>query len=300
MPFVETLLSARLKVFRSDGGGEFVNHTLRFFFDSRGVFHQKSCPHTPEHSGVAERKHRHIVEMTLALISKSAVPLKFWNYAFAASLFLINRLPSLTLGSISPFEKLFACKPDYGHLRVFGCACYPLQRPYNSHKLQPRSTQCVFLGYPLEYKGYICYDIANDKFFVSRHVIFDETVFPFAQVTPSDSSIGGPTVNISPLSQALLFDTLAGSLVSGCRTSDRGPSAVVDIVPQVATTGTTVPSSIIDSSVTNVVPETAAVVPETPVSTSVVPIQVEAVVVPHQATTSQPCSVVAAPPVSNP
>lgn len=69
--------------------------------------------------------------------------------------------------------------PDISHLRVFGCSCYPLLRPYNSNKLQSRTTKCVFLRYASKYKGYICFEVSKNKVVISRHVKFDETKFPY-------------------------------------------------------------------------------------------------------------------------
>lgn len=103
-------------------------------------------PRTYEQNDTAERKHRHTVKIGLALLAHSSVPIKFWNHAFEAAVYLINRLPTPNLGSTSPSERLFAKAPDYSLLRTFGCACYPLLRPYNSHKLQYRLVQCIFLG----------------------------------------------------------------------------------------------------------------------------------------------------------
>lgn len=68
----------------------------------------------------------------------------------------INRLSSLNLQHMSSFELLFSRISDYKHLKVFGCACYSLLKPYKTHKLQPKTSKCVFVGYPLEYKGYLC------------------------------------------------------------------------------------------------------------------------------------------------
>ncbi|KAE8735348.1 hypothetical protein F3Y22_tig00000340pilonHSYRG00251 [Hibiscus syriacus] len=63
-------------------------------------------------------------------------------------------------------------------MRVFGCACFPFLRPFNQHKLDFRSRQCVFLGPSTSHHGYKCLD-DNGRVFVSRHVRFDEQVFPF-------------------------------------------------------------------------------------------------------------------------
>lgn len=95
------------------------------------------------------------------------------------AVFLINRLPSLNLDNKSPFELLFQRVPDYKHLKSFGCVCYPLLKPYNSNKLQPKTSKFVFLGYPLDYKGYLCYNMSSGKYIVSRHVVFVKHLFPF-------------------------------------------------------------------------------------------------------------------------
>jgi hypothetical protein len=62
---------------------------------------------------------------------------------------------------------------------VFGCACYPNTAATSSHKLDPRSTLCVFLGYSPDHKGYRCFDLASRRVLISRHVVFDESSFPF-------------------------------------------------------------------------------------------------------------------------
>ena len=85
---------------------------------------------------------------------------------------------------LSPFEMLFGNPPDLHHLKVFRCACYPFPK----HKLEPKITQHIFLGYPHNFKGYIYYNSSTKKTIVSRHVIFHETIFPFAQSSSSSSS----------------------------------------------------------------------------------------------------------------
>ena len=48
-----------------------------------------------------------------------------------------------------------------------------------SNKLQPRSVQCVFLGYSLWHKGYKCFHSSSGRTYISHDVIFDELSFPF-------------------------------------------------------------------------------------------------------------------------
>ncbi|KAJ9547124.1 hypothetical protein OSB04_019667 [Centaurea solstitialis] len=42
-----------------------------------------------------------------------------------------------------------------------------------------RSTPCVFLGYSTTHHGYRCYDPQLDRFYIARHVRFNERLFPF-------------------------------------------------------------------------------------------------------------------------
>jgi transposase InsO family protein len=190
---MENLLSCTLKILRTDCGGEYSKHEFQNFCSSTGVLHQFTCPHTSQQNGVAERKHRHIVDKGLTLMSQASLPLHLWPYAFSTSVFLINRLPSPHRGFISPWERLFGSIPSYSSFRSFGCACYPLLRPYSKHKLLPRSVQCVFLGYPSNAKGFLCFDPVLSRFFVSRHVQFDETVYPFHNLSTLSSLHKIPT-----------------------------------------------------------------------------------------------------------
>ena len=68
---------------------------------------------------------------------------------------------------------------------MFGCACWPNLRPYNTHNLAFRSQQCVFVGYNIRHKGYKGLHLPTARMYISRDVTFDEMVFPFASPLPS-------------------------------------------------------------------------------------------------------------------
>lgn len=80
----------------------------------------------------------------------------------------------------TPLFKLFKTKPDYSFFKIFGCACYPLLTPFNRHKFQFKSFECLFLGYRPQHKGYKCKD-RSSKIYISKDVIFDENSFPYSQ-----------------------------------------------------------------------------------------------------------------------
>ncbi|KAJ4762199.1 Gag/pol [Rhynchospora pubera] len=172
---VENLLNTTIKILRSDGGTEYKPITKYF----PQIVHQTSCPYTPQQNGNAERKHRHIIELSLATMSYASIPSLYWDEIFSSVVFLINRLPS---NKSIPFTSPFKKEPDYSLLRILGCLCFPLTRPYNSHKLELRSLPCVFLGYSSSQKGYRCLHLDTNKIFVSRNVVFDEINFPFQKI----------------------------------------------------------------------------------------------------------------------
>lgn len=182
---VELQLNHKIKALQSDGGGEYI--ALKSFLATHGIKHRISCPHTPQQNGLSERKHKHLIEMTLSLLAKASMPQSFWDEAVLTSTFLINRLPTPLLHLKSPFEILYNKPPDYSFFRTFGCSCYPNLRPYNKHKLQFRSIQCTFLGYSPTHKGYRCLG-PQGRIYISRDVLFNESLFPFAHVAPSPAS----------------------------------------------------------------------------------------------------------------
>ena len=94
-------------------------------------------------------------------------------------------MPKTGLSLGSSFEKLF----HKALVRVFGCLCFPWLRPYFSHKLDPKSSPCVFLGYSLTHSVFLCFDHILKKKFQSRHVKFVENVFPFTSPPTSTTPV---------------------------------------------------------------------------------------------------------------
>ena len=110
--------------------------------------------------------------------------LSFWPEAFAIAIYFINQLPKHNLRFLFSYHELFGQSPNLTKLQVFGCLCYPLLHPYNSHKLESKSKPCVFIGHSLSKSAYICLDSTTQKTYTSHHVTFVVSIFPFATSNP--------------------------------------------------------------------------------------------------------------------
>jgi len=108
----ERLLNTKIKSVQTDWGGEYRN--LHQYFQSIGIVHRVSCPHTHQQQGCVERKHRHIIDTTLALLATSSLPKKFCATLSLGPYFLKLLLQNL---HVSPMlsrlvNGALPCKPN--------------------------------------------------------------------------------------------------------------------------------------------------------------------------------------------
>ncbi|KAL2320148.1 hypothetical protein Fmac_029117 [Flemingia macrophylla] len=176
---VQTQFGSLIKRLRSDNGREYVNHNLSKFLQDNGVVHELTCVDTPQQNGVAERKNRHLLEVTRALLFQMSVPKSYWGEAVLTATYLINRLPSRILDGVSPVQLMttfYPSIPIMTTLRVESLAvCVCTCSRYSSGKLDPRAIKCVFIGYASNKKGYKCYHPHSRRVYVSKDVTFHET-----------------------------------------------------------------------------------------------------------------------------
>jgi transposase InsO family protein len=74
---VHTQYSTPIRVFRADSAGEYISQLLRGILAEQGTLAQFSCPGAHAQNGVAERKHRHLLETTRAMTIISSLPPHF-------------------------------------------------------------------------------------------------------------------------------------------------------------------------------------------------------------------------------
>ncbi|KAJ9559500.1 hypothetical protein OSB04_004660 [Centaurea solstitialis] len=181
---IQTQFQKNIQIFRSDNGGEFVNSEMKSFFQTKGIIHQTTCPHTPEQNGVAERKNRILLEITRALLIESQAPKFFWPEALVTAAYLINRLPTRILKAKTPLQILteYTKIPSVLTLepRIFGCTVFVHIPKANRSKLDPCAERCVFVGYGITQKGYRCYNPKTRHMFTTMNCDFLETEYYYA------------------------------------------------------------------------------------------------------------------------
>jgi len=104
-----------------------------------GLSSSMVLPISPQ-KGNAKRIIRSTNNIMRSHLFQTSLPASYW---VDPATYLLNRLPTKTLASITPQHALFCQHPTYYHLRVFGCACYPNLSATAPHKLSPRSTLCL-------------------------------------------------------------------------------------------------------------------------------------------------------------
>ena len=182
--FAQTQFNLPLAAIQMDNGREFDNAKLHTLAAAHGIHLRFSCPYTSPQNGKAERIIRTVNDIVRSLLFQASLPPRFWVEALHHATYVLNRLPTKAISAPSPYFALHDTHPDYSSLRVFGCLCYPNTAATMPHKLAPRSSACMFLGYSPHHKGYRCMDLTTHRIIVSRHVIFDESTFPFTSPQP--------------------------------------------------------------------------------------------------------------------
>jgi hypothetical protein len=165
--YARTQFSFPVMAMQADNGTEFLNSTITSFFTTHGIHLRMSCPYTSAQNGKAERAIRTINDVSRTLLFQSSMPPSYWAEAVATATHLVNIRPSQAIAFAIPYHRLHNKYPDYNSLRTFGCLCYPNESATGPHKLAPCSVACVFLGYPLNHKGYRCLDLQTQRIIVS-------------------------------------------------------------------------------------------------------------------------------------
>lgn len=82
MAMVERQFNTKVKIIRSDNTFELGTGTVqKDFLLSQRIIHQTTCTSTSQQNGVVERKHKHLLETSRALLYQPNLPITYWENA---------------------------------------------------------------------------------------------------------------------------------------------------------------------------------------------------------------------------
>ena len=100
---VENQLSKKIKVLRSDRGGEYFSSEFNSFCEEYGIIHECTTPYTQQHNGIVERKNRTFLEMVNDMLLNAKLNFNLWGQALLTVCHILNRI-LMKKNEISPYE----------------------------------------------------------------------------------------------------------------------------------------------------------------------------------------------------
>ncbi|GJY73252.1 retrovirus-related pol polyprotein from transposon TNT 1-94 [Tanacetum coccineum] len=158
LKMIQVRLNTPVRNIRTDNGTEFVNQTLRSYYESVGISHETSVARSPQQNGVVERRNRTLVEAARTMLIYAKAPLFLWAEAVATACYTQNRSIIRRRHGKTPYELLHDRKPDLSYLHVFGALCYPNNDSEDLGKLQAKADIGIFIGYAPKKKAYRIYN----------------------------------------------------------------------------------------------------------------------------------------------
>ncbi|GJQ91545.1 retrovirus-related pol polyprotein from transposon TNT 1-94 [Tanacetum coccineum] len=180
LKMIQVRLNATVRNIRTNNRTEFVNQTLRDYYEQVGISQETSVARTPQQNGVVKRQNHTLVEAARTMLIFAKAPLFLWAEAIATACYTQNQSIIRRRHGKTPYELLHDRKPDLSYLHVFGALCYPNNDSENLGKFQAKA------------------DIVFDELFnppanVDYSVSIDEIPVPAVKVQAPVESTGLPT-----------------------------------------------------------------------------------------------------------
>jgi transposase InsO family protein len=108
---VENLSERKIKILRSDNGGDCTSNEFGIFFRGVGIKRELTTPYNPQQNGVEEIKNRTIMEAVKTMIHDHDLPMHLWAETARTSVHVQNILSHSALGFKLPKK----CSPERSH-----------------------------------------------------------------------------------------------------------------------------------------------------------------------------------------
>ncbi|GJT29536.1 retrovirus-related pol polyprotein from transposon TNT 1-94 [Tanacetum coccineum] len=173
-----------------DNGTEFVNQTLREYYEKVSISHETSVARSLQQNSVVERRNRTLIEAVRTMLIYAKALLFLWAKAMATACYTQNCSIIRLHHGKTPYELLHDKLPDLSFFHVFGTLCYPTNDSENLGKLQPKADIGIFIGYAPTKKAFRIYNRRTRRIIETIHVDFDELT-----AMASEHSSSGPVLH---------------------------------------------------------------------------------------------------------
>jgi hypothetical protein len=169
----EAECGSKLRVLRTDNGGEFTAAEFALYYADEGIQRHYSALYSPQQNGIVEWRNQTVVGMARAFLKQRGMSVVFWGEAVVTAVYILNRSLTKALNGRTLYEAWHGRKPAVSHLRLFGCLVSGKELDHIG-KLDDRSTPGVFIGYAEGSKAYCILDLGIQRVRTMREVVFDE------------------------------------------------------------------------------------------------------------------------------
>jgi hypothetical protein len=173
---IENLFERKIKILRSDNGGEYTSKEFVNFCKYVGIKRELNTPYNPQQNDVAERKNITIMEVVKTMIHDQDLSMCLWAEAAMTIVYAQNRLSHSALGFKTPKEMFTRKKPEVSHLKIFGCPVFLHIPKEKRNKLDPSGKEGIFVGYCEASKAFWIDILGHHHIEINRDVTFDEDV----------------------------------------------------------------------------------------------------------------------------
>ncbi|CAI7882594.1 unnamed protein product [Closterium sp. NIES-53] len=178
MPRAQRESGHKVKVIRTDNGGEFIGADFESVLKKKGIQHQLTVPYNPQLNGVAERFNQPLQEGARTLLGRAELPDPFWVTALRQDTLMKNRVLA-TMGDKQwvPYTKWYGSAPAVNMLRAYGCMVVFHVPKEKRGMLEASGRWRVHLGLAKDHKGWLIWDLTSQQLTVSRDVKFLESLY---------------------------------------------------------------------------------------------------------------------------
>ncbi|GJX35202.1 putative ribonuclease H-like domain-containing protein [Tanacetum coccineum] len=196
------VLKVPVRRIKTDNGTEFVNQTLREYYEKVGISHETSVARSPQQNGVVERRNHTLIEAARTMLIYAKALLFLWAEAVAIACYTQNRSIVRLRHDKTPYELLYDKLLDLSFFHVFGPLCYPTNDSENLGKLQPKADIGIFIGNAPTKKEFQIYNRCTRRIIETIHDLLFQPLFDELLTPPPNVDHPTPEV-IAPIAEVV-------------------------------------------------------------------------------------------------